>query len=204
MLNNNPNLMESACVAGILWPIISLAGPKSPRAVRFEVAYFLGILIQYSPNSLMILIASGGLKAILNFMDLKLEDKELKDFAVFAVEFLHYIFELQIISLTDLTSILAKNGAIERLAYVLDTLVTQGGELVYIQKAMDLLIYFSATTNHYTKLKIVNESVIAVLTTIVENYPLPLTILLTFSRLFKNLASDYSLLNVITTIITIY
>jgi len=143
LVENDPKLQERSCLVGILLQMIKYTEPEFPRNIRVEAAYYIGNLIRDN-SRLKFFISSGGLKALVHLLDLNY--KENNDIIHVALDSLVWIFDTSILSKQDLSRILCKCGAFQRLVLLLQNFYSSKeeiGDQGYLQKIGNLLISFA-------------------------------------------------------------
>ena len=135
------NYKEASGSIGLLSSALKFISEEFCKELRIEAGFLIGQFFSSSEAMLKILLASGGIEAIVKLLDPNfIENKEL---AVLGIDCLMNLIEE---SGNRYLRICATHGAIERLALALNHLSSDSNNINYLEKTADLLYVFSTVS----------------------------------------------------------
>ena len=187
-LCEDDNLMQevSACL-GLFTVALRYIGEEYYKELRIEAAYLIGQLFQSSSYIVKLVLASGGIEAVVKLLDPNYDEN--RELVVLGIDCLLALLEEQG---DEYLRIWAACGAIERLALSLDNLSGDPDNYEYLQKTANLILAFS-TGSRSVLLKFCEEDILSIVMTTLHSLPTDPKIQVLTA--IQYLASDRSLQN---------
>ena len=116
---NNQYAIEQVMLTGLLEYILKLSNPEYHSKIRYEVAYFVGLIfMNFEWGIVKMFIAAGGLKTLICFID---EDYEQNhNMILITIEALHRVMRQRIPWKHNIVMIALKYNILDRLLMILD------------------------------------------------------------------------------------
>eukprot|EP00746_Dinoflagellata_sp_MGD_P077844 gnl/MRDRNA2_/MRDRNA2_31184_c0_seq1.p1 gnl/MRDRNA2_/MRDRNA2_31184_c0~~gnl/MRDRNA2_/MRDRNA2_31184_c0_seq1.p1 ORF type:complete len:999 (+),score=193.63 gnl/MRDRNA2_/MRDRNA2_31184_c0_seq1:143-2998(+) len=195
IIDDNKGFQETLGLVGVIPAVIKFTRPNYSRELRKEAAHFMSKLCHTSPISLQMLVACGGLEALVHLVAHDYYNN--RDFVWLALEALKEIFQTSTIPNNDLCRLLAKLGLCGHLVILIDTLLSDIDKDAgrHLETVVDLLLLFATDGDTVVKCYMVSYQVLEGLVSSLEYLPLSLNV-----RIFKilhQLAEEPQVLNVL-------
>ena len=161
MIDGDSKLLEHSYLFGILPYMLKFSNCEYPKEIRVEAAYFVGQMFYSSKNSLEILIASGGLGALNEFLDVNYKDN--KDLICLSIDCLVIIFDMKTLSILNICKILSKFNILQRLLLIIDQINSDEEDsnmLKYMLKAIDIIMNFAKCDDRKIKLLLCENEIL--------------------------------------------
>ena len=175
-----------AC-SGLLSTSLRFIGEEYNKELRIETAFLIGSLFQAHAQTVDLLLASGGIEAIVKLLDPNFSEN--KELVIIGIDCLLTLLES---SEKQYIRILASFGTIERLALALHNISTEPAYESYTDKVTDLLLIFSTGSENIIG-KFCEEDVLSIIVTSIPS--LNSNAKLQIMNVLKNLASHRNLQN---------
>ena len=189
----NHDFQELFSMVGLIPGVIKFAGSEFARDLRVEAGTFISKLCNSGSSSLQMLIACGGLEAI---VDLISHDYyQNRDLVWHALDAVNTVKSKKSSHSRDLCRILAKRGLCGHLVLLIDNLATDIQEKAahYLQEVIAILGFFAKTGDSVVKAYMAKAPVLEGLIASLEYLPPPLVAQV--CRIFKHLSQEPSVLN---------
>jgi len=197
IVEGNQYFQEIFAMVGLIPGVIKFARPHHSRPLRYEAACFVSLLCHTSARSLQMLVACGGLEAIVDLVSHDYYDN--RDLVWLALDALQKVFEFAAGNgqKSDFCRILAKHGLCGHLCLLVDTLASDIHEKgkQYLQVVVDLLLFFAKEGDAVVKVYMAKGHVLEGLISSLEFLPLDLAVQI--CKTFKWLAQEPSVLNML-------
>eukprot|EP00928_Gymnodinium_smaydae_P007328 TRINITY_DN12649_c0_g3_i1.p1 TRINITY_DN12649_c0_g3~~TRINITY_DN12649_c0_g3_i1.p1 ORF type:complete len:1263 (-),score=243.51 TRINITY_DN12649_c0_g3_i1:178-3891(-) len=197
IVEGNQNIQEIFAMVGLIPGVIKFAKPHYSWPLRYEAACFVSLLCDTSVRSLQMLVACGGLEALVDLV--AHEYYHNRDLVWRGLDALTKVFESapQNSQKRDFCRILAKRGLCGHLCLLIDTLASDIHEKAsqYLTVVVDLLLFFAKEGDAVVKVYMAKAQVLEGLVAALEFLPPGLQVQI--CRTFKNLAQEPSVLNML-------
>ncbi|XP_051122206.1 MAP3K epsilon protein kinase 1-like isoform X2 [Andrographis paniculata] len=121
IVKDNTDILESACLIGLIPVVLNFAVPERPREVRLETAFFIQQLCQSSSLTLQMFIACRGILILVGFLEP--DYAKYREMVHMAIDGMWQVFKLdKSHSRNDFCRIASKNGILLRLVNTLYSL----------------------------------------------------------------------------------
>jgi hypothetical protein len=87
---------EIACLFGALQYAITISSVDFPKEIRTESAFFIGQMVCSTQHQLQVLLSAGGLEALVDFLDVDVENNQ--DLIFLSLDSLSIIFQQSLLS----------------------------------------------------------------------------------------------------------
>eukprot|EP00927_Polykrikos_kofoidii_P050324 TRINITY_DN44236_c0_g1_i1.p1 TRINITY_DN44236_c0_g1~~TRINITY_DN44236_c0_g1_i1.p1 ORF type:complete len:1207 (+),score=189.47 TRINITY_DN44236_c0_g1_i1:462-3623(+) len=197
IVEGNQSFQEIFAMVGLIPAVIKFAKPHYARPLRYEAACFVSRICHTSARSLQMLIACGGLEAL---VDLVSHDYyQNRDLVWPALDALTKVFDSATESghRRDLCRILAKRGLCGHLCLLIDTLASDIHEraLHYLEVVINLLLFSAREGDAVVKMYMATGQVLEGLVAALEFLPNDLQV--PVCKIFMSLAQEPSVLNML-------
>lgn len=187
---------ELFSMVGLIPEVLKLARTDVQRSLRQEVGRFISHLCNSSESSLQMLVACGGLEAIVELISS--EYFHNPDLVFPALDNVKTVLDKRGGHSRDLCRILAKRGICEHLVQLIDTLASDMGYYMdraaqYLHVVVSLLVFFAKTGDAVVKAYMAKATVLEGLVASMEF--LPPELILEICKIFTELTQEPSVLN---------
>lgn len=197
IVEGNQGFQEIFAMVGLIPGVIKFARPCHSRPLRYEAACFIFCLCNTSARSLQMLVACGGLEALVDL--LSHDYYHNRDLVWLALDALSKVFDSasQNNQNSDFCRILAKHGLCGHLCLLVDTLAGDIHERAshYLEVVVKLLLFFAKEGDAVVKVYMAKGSVLEGLIAGLDFLPPDLAI--QTCKTFKYLAQEPSVLNML-------
>jgi len=200
IVESNSSFQEFFATVGLIPAVIKFARPNYSRALRYESALFVSRLCHTSPRSLKMLVACGGLEALVDLISHDYYHN--RDLVYLGLDALNKVFEeaakAESLSTRDFCRILAKHGLCAHLCllvdtFAMDTLYEQASK--YLQVVVNLLLLFAKEGDANVKIYMAKGTVLEGMISSLEFLPLDLVVQV--CKTFKYLAKEPSTMSML-------
>jgi len=194
--DGNRDFQELFSMVGLIPGVLKFAHTDCQRSLRQEVGRFISHLCNSSESSLQMLVACGGLEAIVELISSDYFHN--RDLVFPALDDVKTVLDKQGSHSRDLCRILAKRGICEHLVQLIDTLASDMGYYMeratqYLHVVVSLLVFFAKTGDGVVKAYMAKAPVLEGLVASLEF--LPPELLLEICKIFPELTHEPSVLN---------
>eukprot|EP00930_Biecheleria_cincta_P069772 TRINITY_DN57478_c0_g1_i1.p1 TRINITY_DN57478_c0_g1~~TRINITY_DN57478_c0_g1_i1.p1 ORF type:complete len:1152 (+),score=237.22 TRINITY_DN57478_c0_g1_i1:129-3584(+) len=193
IVEGHQGFQELFSMVGLIPGVIKFARPHFKRPLRHEAATFISRLCNSSSSSLQMLIACGGLEAI---VDLVAHDYyHNRDLVWLALDAVNTILKMPGSHSRDLCRILAKHGLCCHMCLLIDTLASEILDRAahYLQVVVSLLLFFAKTGDAVVKVYMAKAPVLEGLISSLDF--LQTNLAAQVCKIFKYLAQEPAVLN---------
>eukprot|EP00439_Symbiodinium_sp_Y106_P055454 s3677_g7.t1 len=189
----NHDFQELFSMVGLIPGVIKFAGSEFARDLRVEAGTFISRLCNSGSSSLQMLIACGGLEAIVDLISY--DYYQNRDLVWNALDAVNTVKNKKSSHSRDLCRILAKRGLCGHLVLLIDNLATDIQEKAAhcLQEVIRILGFFAKTGDSVVKAYMAKAPVLEGLIASLEYLPPPLAA--EVCRIFKHLSQEPSVLN---------
>ena len=189
----NSDFQELFSMVGLIPGVIKFAGSQYTRDLRVEAGTFISKLCNSGSSSLQMLIACGGLEAIVDLISY--DYYQNRDLVWKALDAVNTVMNKKSSHSRDLCRILAKHGLCSHLVLLIDNLASdiQDKAADYLQEVIAILGLFAKTGDSVVKAYMAKPPVLEGLIASLEY--LPPSLVSQVCRIFKHLSHEPSVLN---------
>ena len=153
IVRDDVEIQENLCFVGGIPIITRFAAKKYPRDIRGEAATFVRQMCTASSLTLQMLVSSGGLKVLVEFLEEDFEDE--RELVLIGVNGVWSVFESQgRTPKNDFCRILSRSTVLDPLSLVLSRVLDERGELAERceERIANIFLFFSQAENHVKEL----------------------------------------------------
>ncbi|CAE8588333.1 unnamed protein product, partial [Polarella glacialis] len=195
IIDGNQGFQDTFAMVGLFPGVIKFARPHFSRPLRQEAATFISTLCHSSARSLQMLIACGGLEAIVDLISHDYYHN--RDLVWLALDAVNTVLNMPGSHSRDLCRILAKHGLCGHLCLLVDTLASDIHDRAapYLKVVVSLLLFFARQSDAVAKAYMAKGPVLEGLIASLEFLPPDLAAQV--CQTFKHLAQEPSVLNML-------
>ena len=153
IIRDEVEVQENLCFVGGIPIVTRFASKKHPAEIRGEAAAFVRQMCATSSLTLQMLVSSGGLRVLVEFLEEDFEDA--RDLVLIGVNGVWSVFESQgRTPKNDFCRILSRSTVLDPLSLVLSRVLDERGELAERceERIANIFLFFSQAENHVKEL----------------------------------------------------